>query len=113
MSVHIKVVDSMFGRPAAGVPVRLWRESDGTWLEASSVRTDEVTGDAELTSHAQRSRYRIEVLLDQYFAGLGVEPFQSRVEVTFRVGRPQERLRLLMMISPSMCVTCSLTTSDS
>jgi 5-hydroxyisourate hydrolase len=112
MSVHVEVVDSMFSRPAAGVPVRLLRESGDSWQEESAVRTDETSGSAELATTTHRSRYRVVVSLDEYFAGLGVEPFQSRVDVTFRVGRPNEGVRLLMMISPSACVTCSVTAGN-
>lgn len=98
----------MFGRPAAGVPLRLLREADASWAEQSKVYTDENGCAASLATPTQRSRYRLVLSLDQYFAGLGVEPFQSRIDITFRVFHAGERVRLLLVVTPSACATYRL-----
>jgi 5-hydroxyisourate hydrolase-like protein (transthyretin family) len=103
MSVFVHVVDYMFGRPAVGVAVRLFQPVDTAWREVSAVATD-ATGVATWHSPVtNRGRYQISLSLDQYFAGFGVEPLQSRLEVTFRVFRIEEVIRIFIMITPASC----------
>lgn len=110
MSVRVEVMDCMFGRPAAGVMVRLLREADGCWQELASVLTDQAGCAATLEPAPRRGRYRLALSLDEYFVGLGVEPFQSRVDVVFRIFHTGEVARLLLMITPSSCSVCRLIT---
>ncbi|HLU32409.1 MAG TPA: hydroxyisourate hydrolase [Natronosporangium sp.] len=108
MGVLVEIMDCMFGRPAAGVPVQLLREAEPTWQEVVSARTGETGCVAPYGSGLQRGRYRLVLSLDEYFVGLGVEPFQSRVDVMFRVFRKDEDVRLLLMVTASSFSTCRL-----
>lgn len=110
MSVQVEVVDGMFGRPAAGVSVQLLREVDNSWEELSATLIADEAGRAAMPELAsRRGRYRLVLSLDEYFSGLGVQPFQSRVDVVFRVFHPGEQIRVLLMITPSSCCVCRLT----
>lgn len=110
MSVLVEVMDGVFGRPAAGVTVSLLRESEGSWPELGSVLTGEDGCASKLEPSPRRGRYRLVLSLDEYFAGLGMEPFHSRVDVAFRVFHAGEAVRLLFMITPSSCSVCRLPT---
>jgi 5-hydroxyisourate hydrolase-like protein (transthyretin family) len=112
MAVRVEVIDGVFGRPAVGVPVRLLQELEGTWYELAADRTDEAGHADGLARASHRCRYRLVLSLDSYFAGLGVEPFQSRVDVVFRVFHANEQIRLLFMVTPSSCSLCRLTVGD-
>lgn len=112
MNVLVEVMDCMFGRPAAGVPVQLLREAEPAWQEVASARTGDTGCVAPKGPSLQRGRYRLVLSLDEYFVGLGVEPFQSRVDVVFRVFRKDEDVRLLLMVTASSCSACRLATEN-
>ena len=59
MGVLVEIMDCMFGRPAAGVPVQLLREAEPTWQEVVSARTGETGCVAPYGSGLQRGRYRL------------------------------------------------------
>lgn len=110
MSVVVEVMDCMFGRPAAGIPVSLLCESDPAWQELTAVLTGEDGCAPQLEPATRRGRYRLVLSLDEYFAGLGVEPFHSRIDVAFRVFHAGETVRLLFMVTPSSCSVYRLAT---
>jgi 5-hydroxyisourate hydrolase len=101
MSVSVEVVDSAFGRPAEGVPLTLLREVGAAWEPWASALTDDAGCVPVLETASARGRYRLALDLDKYFPALGVEPFQSRVEITFRVFEPGEEVRILAILTPS------------
>ncbi|MBO0868831.1 MAG: hydroxyisourate hydrolase [Micromonosporaceae bacterium] len=103
MTVLVEVVDCMFGKPAAGVSVCLLQQVGDAWQQVATVVTDENGLAACRPAQPRRGRYRAAVSLDAYFTGLGVEPFQSLLEVTFRVFQAAEQVRLLVMVTPSSC----------
>lgn len=105
MGISVEVMDTTHGRAAAGVQVALFRESHGQWHEQALTNTDDDGQAAPLVSDTQSCRYRLALDLDHYFAGFGTTPFQSRIEVVFRVFRPGDRVRLLVMITSSSCNT--------
>lgn len=111
MTVSAEVVDSAFGRPAEGVPVTLLRETEARWCVEGTSRTDEHGYAPVLPSGTTlRGRYRLVVDLDAYFAGLGVEPFQSRAELVFRVFGLNDGVHLILQITPSSILFCRIAT---
>lgn len=108
MSVSAEVVDCTFGCAAEGVPVTLLREVEAGWHPQASALTDETGRVPALLAAAIRGRYRLALDLDQYFSALGVEPFQSRVEITFRVFSPDEDVHLLLMVTSSSTAMCRM-----
>lgn len=106
MDVSVDVVDSNFGRPAEGIGVTLLREVNANWKEEESAVTDD-TGFAFLLSDAGvRGRYRLRLDLDKYFSGLGVVPFQSSVEISFRVFSSVESVPFIAVVTPLSSYLC-------
>lgn len=103
MGISVEVVDAALGRPAAGISVTLAREADTRWYERMSTHTNEVGRVEALDPDFRRGRYQLTLDLDQYFAGFGVTPFQSRVQVILRVFHPDDQVRLLLMVTSSSC----------
>jgi 5-hydroxyisourate hydrolase-like protein (transthyretin family) len=104
MSISVEILDCAFGRAAEGVWVTLLREVDSGWRRRASDRTDATGAVAALEPAPERGRYRLVVDLDQYYPPLGTEPAVSQAEVTFRVFRPGERVRMLVAIRPGSCL---------
>lgn len=113
MSISIEVIDSATGRSAVGSSFRLWRKG-AEWDELANGKVGETETVPALPTAPEaeppgqplkRGMYRLRLELDTYFAGLGVTPFQSQVEVVFRVFDSEQRIRFLTMITPSSCET--------
>jgi 5-hydroxyisourate hydrolase-like protein (transthyretin family) len=113
MSISVEVTDSTNGHSAAGVWVTLWREVAAQWHKQASICTDDAGRVDELDTASGRGRYRLMLDLDHYFAGLGATPFHSRVEVVFRVFRPGERVRVLLMVTSASCSVYTVLSGDS
>lgn len=101
MNVSAEVLDCSLGRAAEGVPITLHREVGACWEQRASGVTDESGRVLTLDGAATRGRYRISLDLDKYFPALGLEPLQSRLEVTFRVFDAGEHVHFLVSITPS------------
>jgi len=110
MGITAEVMDCTFGYPAEGIPVTLHREVEACWQPQGSELTDGAGQVASLATAPARGRYRLALDLDKYFSALGVEPFQSRVEITFRLFSPNEDVHFLMMITSSSTTTCRMVT---
>ncbi len=101
MCIVVQVTDGVYGRPAVGLPVRLYHEAGGEWRESGRGRTD---AEGVVTDWgggpAESGLHRLEFDVGNYFASLGVEPFFPRVEVTFRVVDPAERYEVPLLVTP-------------
>ena len=95
MSVSTHVLDSTRGRPAAGVPVRLYRDGH----EAGGGRTD-ADGRLRWESVGGAGIYRLVFEVGGYFAGHGVETFYPEVVITFRVGEDGGHCHVPLLLSP-------------
>jgi 5-hydroxyisourate hydrolase len=111
MSVTAEVMDCAFGCPAEGVPVTLLREIEACWQEPTSGVTDEAGRVPVLLTAAPRGRYRLGFDFDKYFAALGVEPFQSQVDVTFRIHTTGDGVHLVVAVTPWSIVVTRTSTS--
>jgi 5-hydroxyisourate hydrolase len=106
MSVSAEIMDGAFGCAAEGIPVTLHREVELCWQPQASALTDATGRVSALRTAPTRGRYRLALELDKYFSALGVEPFQSQIEITFRIFRPDEDIHLLLTITPSSTFAC-------
>lgn len=106
MTVSAEVLDCLRGRAAEGVPVTLHQEIGACWEQRASALTDESGRVPTLADAPARGRYRIALDIDKYFPTLGIEPLQSRVEVTFRVFEAGEHVHFLVSITPSSVIAC-------
>jgi 5-hydroxyisourate hydrolase-like protein (transthyretin family) len=108
MLVSLDVVDAMFGRPAEGIPVTLRRDGEDNGLTLPVQVTDPMGRVSWPEPEEPRGRYKLEVQLDRYYGSIGVTPFQSCVQMDFRVFDADETVNLLLIISPTSNVTCRL-----
>lgn len=83
--VTVHLLDWVYGRPAAGVPVRLHRRGESHTVAAAE--TDDA-GSCRLALAGNRSAdgYRLILNVDPYFAGLGIEAACPEVTVACRYG---------------------------
>ena len=96
MSVSTHVLDSVLGRPAAGIAVRLFAGED---LLAEGV-TDR-DGRCRLTEAATAlGTHRLVFATGQWFAEQGREAFYPEVVLTFAVVEPAEHHHVPLLLAP-------------
>jgi 5-hydroxyisourate hydrolase len=96
MSVSTHVLDSVAGRPAAGIAVRLFAGAD---LLAEGV-TDR-DGRCRLTEDATRTgTHRLVFATGPWFAERGVDAFYPEVVLTFAVLEPGEHHHVPLLLAP-------------
>jgi 5-hydroxyisourate hydrolase len=96
MSVSTHVLDSVTGRPAAGIAVRLFA---GEALLAEGV-TDR-DGRCMLTEDATAlGTHRLVFATGQWFAEQGREAFYPEVVLTFAVQEPAEHHHVPLLLAP-------------
>ena len=96
MSVSTHVLDSVTGRPAAGIAVRLFA---GEALLAEGV-TDR-DGRCRITDDATAlGTHRLVFATGQWFAEQGREAFYPEVVLTFAVQEPAEHHHVPLLLAP-------------
>ncbi|MEU7474428.1 hydroxyisourate hydrolase [Lentzea sp. NPDC042327] len=103
MSVSVRVIDGIYGRPAAGLAVSLSRQSDGGSVRRWTGRADEsgqVLSLRELS--LPRGAYRLEFDLGEYFNTLGYAPRNSAIGVSFTTNRDRVH-RITLLVTPANC----------
>jgi 5-hydroxyisourate hydrolase-like protein (transthyretin family) len=111
MPVSVEIMDAMTGRPAEGARLALWRRDDLATAkpEGRCARYADAQGRVRWSGSMQsRGVYRLAVDLDTYFGALGVEPFQSRIEVEFRIFEAGESVAMMLTVSPTTMVLSRL-----
>jgi 5-hydroxyisourate hydrolase len=97
LSTH--VLDTALGEPAADVPVRLDRHSDGEWVAVAKAVTDADGRVADWVPPHQWSVGRYRLVFDT--AGyLGPGSFLPEVTVVFAVADPGRHLHLPLLLGP-------------
>ncbi|KFV40847.1 Transthyretin [Tyto alba] len=84
--VFIKILDSVQGRPAQNVPVKLYKEAaDGSWELLNSKQTHDNGELHQLTTKEQfvTGKYKIELDTASYWKSLGLNPFHHHADVVF------------------------------
>lgn len=106
MSVSIRVVDCVYGRPAVGVPVDVTCELEGTVVQRWCRQTGDdgyVSGPSDTMQG--RGSYTLVFDLDGYFRKLGYAPLNSAISVRFHLASDSHHYGLSMLITPSSCIT--------
>lgn len=97
------VLDTARGRPAAGVPLALYRGSeDGDWESVASAITND-DGRAPALNAPQRlpaGVYRMHFDTAAYFDGLGVAGFYPYIDVVFTLDGSGEHYHVPLLLSP-------------
>ncbi len=100
------VLDTMRGRPAAGMTVELYRVgSDGTAALVTAVTNDDGRCDAPLLEGdaLEKGRYELVFHVGDYFddaAGLSDPPFLDTVPVRFAMADPASHYHVPLLVSP-------------
>lgn len=104
MGASIQVIDSVYGRPAVGLTVRIARISRGGWADEEDEQTNERGHVPRLSgSLVDGEIYRLEFDLDRYFSGLGMQPFYSAVSVRVRAADAHQQHHVTLFITPYSC----------
>lgn len=103
ISTH--VLDTMHGRPAAGMALRFYRAEDTAPLKALTTNADGRTDGPLMDGAAlEPGRYRIAFEVGAYFAALGAAlpdpPFLDVVEIRFGVGAADQKYHVPLLVSP-------------
>lgn len=99
LSTH--VLDTATGRPASGVPLVLFRQTDGAWAEIGRGDTDAdgrcktLLGEMSLASGMYRLRFGIAA----YFARSGLTPLYPYVDVVFNVTDPAQHYHIPLLVT--------------
>jgi 5-hydroxyisourate hydrolase len=96
MSVSTHVLDTMTGRPAAGVAVQLFA---GEELLAEGM-TDADGRCRLLEGEAGAGRHRLVFATGAWFAGQGRDTFYPEVVLSFAVREPAEHHHVPLLLSP-------------
>ncbi|WP_067182540.1 hydroxyisourate hydrolase [Microtetraspora niveoalba] len=101
MWITAQALDSMYGRPAAGVRALLERAEDPGWRAVASAETD---SDGDILewqgANFERGLYRLVFDSDHYFAGLGISAAYPEIAVMFRVLDEAESYKIQVTLSP-------------
>jgi 5-hydroxyisourate hydrolase len=102
MTISTRVIDSVHGRPAVGVPVRLERREGNEWQAAATGSTgpDGRVSDWCPPIKADLGVYRLVFDTASYFATLGIAAFYPEVSTVFLVSETDMDYSLPLLIGP-------------
>jgi len=101
ISTH--VLDLTLGRPAAGVMVRLERESGGVWQRLSEQPTDvdgRIRSALPADTAVEIGRYRLGFETGSYFRAQGTSCLHPYVEIAFEVADPAQNYHVPLLVTP-------------
>ena len=91
------ILDTVLGKPAAGVMVRLERQEGGEWVTVSSGVTDQEGRCRDLCDEATAGRYRLAFQTGAYFISAGRRSIYPEIAIIFACGEePHYHLPLLL-----------------
>ncbi|MGE5291021.1 MAG: hydroxyisourate hydrolase [Micromonosporaceae bacterium] len=106
MSLTVRVIDCTYGRPVAGMPVRLERDVGRAWIEQVRSQTDDEGRLADwLPDPLARGVYRLEFDLDGYFASRGIAAFYPSITIVFRIADPNRAPCIPLLITSNAFMT--------
>jgi len=103
MGISTHILDTALGRPAAGVPVTLERQSeDGDWKTVAVADSDRDGRVPDLASDrdVESGRYRLVFGLEGYYSKGDSAAFFPVVELSFVVSDPTEHYHVPLLVSP-------------
>lgn len=105
MSIDVRVVDCVYGRPADGVSVDIVRELEGALVQRWRGKTDADGRLAALPDTMQeRGNYTLVFDLSDYFGTLGYATLVSMFSLQMHVASKLQRHGASLLITPSSCV---------
>jgi 5-hydroxyisourate hydrolase len=101
ISTH--VLDTISGKPASGVPVRLeWQDSAGNWVRLGSAQTDQDGRCGQLLPEGEllgKGSYRLTFETGIYYTARGIQGLYPVVEVTFQVRDGESQFHIPLLLS--------------
>jgi 5-hydroxyisourate hydrolase len=85
-SISTHVLDTVLGKPASGVPVRLEQQTDSGWLVIATSATDLDGRCRNLGDDAPAGIYCLTFETGHYFEGQGRTSIYPEISITFRCG---------------------------
>lgn len=82
-AISTHVLDTVLGRPAGGVQVRLERRDGNDWILLASSQTDADGRCRDLLSHADKGAYRLVFSTAEYFTAQGRTTLFVEVPIHF------------------------------
>jgi 5-hydroxyisourate hydrolase len=99
-NITTHVLDTVLGKPAAGIAVRLESEHENSWDVAGSSITDADGRCRNLAENCGPGLYRLVFATDAYFRSKGVESIYPEISVTFNYdGKAHYHLPLLLSVN--------------
>ena len=102
-AITTHVLDTMRGRPASGLPVRLEAHHQGAWRQLGHGATDADGRVRTLlpdTAPLGAGAYRLVFDTASYFAPLGIRTFYPRVTIEFAVEAGEAHYHVPLLLSP-------------
>ena len=110
MSVSIRVVDCVYGRPAVGVSVDVTREREGFAVWQRHDQTDdEGRLSGLLEPMRERGSYSLVFDLDDYYRKLGHSSLNSAISIRFHAASDTQHHHLSLLIAPTSCIAYRMT----
>ncbi|GAA4197049.1 hydroxyisourate hydrolase [Streptosporangium oxazolinicum] len=101
MGIAVQAQDTVYGRGAASLHVRLEHTDDGRWTLDAEAQTDHDGAVNQWCDRKlDRGMYRIVFGTDPYFVGLGLRAAYPEIVVTFRVLDETAVGNILVLLSP-------------
>lgn len=97
-AVTTHVLDSALGKPAESVAVRL-ESAEGTTLAEAETDSDGRVRDLG-PQRLEAGDYRLTFDTGRYFAAQGTDTFYPQVQITFRIGDPEQHFHVPLLLSP-------------
>ncbi len=101
-SVSTHILDTTFGKPAAGVPVALEKKSEGVWEKAGGGMTDQDGRIRDLVPEGklEAAIYRITFDTTAYYNLQAMECFYPEVSVVFQIRDIESHYHVPLLVSP-------------
>jgi 5-hydroxyisourate hydrolase len=101
MSVAMRALDGVHGRPVVGLPARLEHSVNGLWRVVAEAETD---GEGQITDWLSErppaGLYRIVLASDRYFVTLGLRAAYQQIVIGLRLGATADVPHVSVVISP-------------
>lgn len=96
-AISTHVLDTVVGKPAAGISIRLDKRESDLWNAVSSGMTDEDGRCGDLAMDAKEGLYRLIFNVDNYLTRSGRTSIYPEITITFRCnGKEHYHLPLLL-----------------
>jgi len=96
------VLNTVSGKPAAGMPISLEKRDGDHWIEIGSGITsaDGRIGDLMKERSLEKAHYRMNFATESYFSGQGTQGFYPVVRIEFEVVEIEEHYHIPLLLSP-------------